>query len=76
MFTEDIRALAVALGLGGHARPYSAHAVIHREILPALLALPLPECPTLAVCPSCRMGWGHWNGDRYEPTRESREANR
>lgn len=35
-FVEDIRAVAVALGLGGHARPYSAHAVVHREILPAV----------------------------------------
>lgn len=38
---EDVRAIAVALGLGGHARPYSAHEVVRREILPAL-AQPAP----------------------------------
>ena len=38
IFTEDVRAIAEALGLGSHARPYSAHAVVHREILPALAA--------------------------------------
>jgi len=36
---EDVRAIAVALGLGGHARPYSAHQVVQREILPALAPL-------------------------------------
>jgi hypothetical protein len=34
--TEDVRAIAVALGLGDHARPYSAHEVVRREILPAI----------------------------------------
>lgn len=34
--TEDVRSVAVALGLGGHARPYSAHEVVRREVLPAL----------------------------------------
>jgi hypothetical protein len=33
---EDVRAMVKALGLGEHARPYSAHAVVHREVLPAL----------------------------------------
>ena len=75
-FTEDVRALAVALGLGDHARPYSAHAVVHRELLPAIRSLPLPECPTLGVCPNCRVGWGHFDGKHYLPTEESRAANR
>lgn len=37
--TEDVRAIVVALGLGGHARPYSAHDVVRREILPEVAAL-------------------------------------
>ncbi|SNR32879.1 hypothetical protein [Blastococcus mobilis] len=73
---NDVRALLLAVGLSPHARPYSPHAVIHRELLPALHSLPLPECPTHAVCPNCREGRGHWNGERYEPTEQSREANR
>ena len=36
---DDVRALLDALGLGTHARPYSAHAVIHRDVLPALAGL-------------------------------------
>ena len=35
----DVRAILRALDLGEHARPYSAHAVIHREVLPAISAL-------------------------------------
>jgi hypothetical protein len=35
----------------------------------------LPECPTHAVCPSCREGDGHWTGERYMPTAQSRAAN-
>ena len=38
-FARDVRDLLAALGLGVHARPYSAHAVVHREILPALRGL-------------------------------------
>lgn len=38
----DVRLILAALGLGTHARPYSAHAVVHREILPALRALSPP----------------------------------
>jgi len=31
-----------------------------------------PElCPTHAVCPPCREGWGHWDGHRYVPTIQS-----
>jgi hypothetical protein len=75
VYLRDVMQIVAVLGLGVHARPYSAHAVIHREVLPALLALPLPECPTHAVCPNCREGWGHWNGERYEPTEQSRAAN-
>lgn len=75
VFADDVRALLVALGLGTHARPYSAHAVIHREVLPALRALRLPDCPTHAVCPNCREGNGHWDGERWMPTEQSRAAN-
>jgi hypothetical protein len=32
---------------------------------------PLQPCPTHAVCPPCREGWGHWNGSEYVPTQES-----
>lgn len=32
-------------------------------------------CPTHAVCPPCREGWGHWNGHEYVPTIQS-EATR
>jgi hypothetical protein len=39
IFADDVRALLVALGIGTHARPYSAHAVVHREILPAIATL-------------------------------------
>ena len=43
---DDLRALLVALGLGDHARSYSAHAVIHRDILPALAARPSADTET------------------------------
>ena len=33
---EDLRAILRALGLGGHARPISAHQVVHEEILPKI----------------------------------------
>jgi hypothetical protein len=33
---EDVRQILVALGLGDHARPYSAHEVVQREILPRI----------------------------------------
>jgi hypothetical protein len=33
---EDVREIAVALGIGGHARPYSAHEVVQKEILPTI----------------------------------------
>jgi hypothetical protein len=36
---NDIRALLDALGLPDHARPYSLHSVIHRDILPAIQLL-------------------------------------
>lgn len=36
---EDVRQILAALGLGTHARSYSAHEVVQREVLPALLAL-------------------------------------
>lgn len=36
---EDLRLILVALGLGDHARTYSPHEVVHREILPAIGAL-------------------------------------
>jgi hypothetical protein len=44
---EDVRAIAVALGLGGHARPYSAHEVVVREILPALATTAAEVTPTM-----------------------------
>lgn len=36
---EDVAAILRALGLSDHARPVSAHAVVHDEILPAIAAL-------------------------------------
>ena len=38
-FQEDIREILVVLGLGDHARPYSCHEVVQREILPAIRSL-------------------------------------
>jgi len=40
----DLLDLLTALGLGTHARPYSMHAVIHRDILPAIRALTHETC--------------------------------
>jgi hypothetical protein len=34
----------------------------------------LPNCPTHAVCPNCRGGMGHWTGERYMQTVQSRAA--
>lgn len=39
VFLRDVMQLCEALALGLHARPYSPHAVIHREILPVLRAM-------------------------------------
>lgn len=36
---DDLTLILVALGLGTHARPYSWHAVVHREVLPAIAKL-------------------------------------
>jgi hypothetical protein len=36
---EDFAAILNGLGLGDHARPISRHAIVHREILPALRRL-------------------------------------
>lgn len=36
---EDIRQLLEAAGLGTHARPYSTHEVVQRELLPAVRRL-------------------------------------
>lgn len=33
---EDVGAILRALGLGDHARPHSAHAVVHEEIIPEI----------------------------------------
>lgn len=41
---DDVRAILAALHLGDHARPYSPHAVIHREILPAIRNLACLGC--------------------------------
>ena len=51
--TDDVRAIAVALGLGGHARPYSAHAVVHREILPAIRNLMADQCHDACTRNAC-----------------------
>ena len=34
--TDDVAAILRALGLGDHARPISAHEVVHTEIIPAI----------------------------------------
>lgn len=39
VYLRDVMQLCAALGLGLHARPYSAHAVIHREVLPTIRGL-------------------------------------
>lgn len=33
---EDVRDMLAALGISDHARPYSPHEVVRREILPAI----------------------------------------
>lgn len=35
----DLVAIMSALGIGDHARPYSSHEVIHREVIPAIWRL-------------------------------------
>jgi len=35
----DLVAIMTALGIGDHARPYSSHEVIHREVIPAIWKL-------------------------------------
>lgn len=39
MVFEDLREILRALGLSDAARPYSAHEVVQREILPAIKRL-------------------------------------
>lgn len=36
LFQEDVLLILEVLGLGTHARPYSTHEVILREIIPAI----------------------------------------
>lgn len=36
---SDLLEIMAALGIGDHARPYSAHEVVHREIIPAIQRL-------------------------------------
>lgn len=36
---DDITWILKALGLGTHARTYSSHSLVHREILPAIAKL-------------------------------------
>jgi len=36
---DDLREIMAALGIPDHARPYSAHEVVQREVLPAIRAL-------------------------------------
>ena len=36
---DDLRAILDALGISTHARPYSPHEVVQREVLPAITAL-------------------------------------
>jgi hypothetical protein len=38
-FQDDVAAILVALGLGDHARPMSAHSVVSEEIIPAIARL-------------------------------------
>lgn len=42
---EDLRAILRALGLSDGARPYSAHEVVQRDILPAIRRLRSGEIP-------------------------------
>lgn len=48
LIQDDLRAILEALGLGTHARPYSPHEVVHRDILPAIQRLrwPMTSFPT------------------------------
>lgn len=39
VFHDDVREMLLALGLGDHARPYSAHLVVRNEILPEIKRL-------------------------------------
>ena len=44
----DLIAILTALGIGAHARPYSGHEVVQREVLPAIRRLTetrLCDCP-------------------------------
>lgn len=36
---DDLREILLALGISDCARPYSSHAVVHREVLPAIKRL-------------------------------------
>lgn len=36
---NDLVAIMAALGISDYARPYSSHAVVHREVLPAIKQL-------------------------------------
>lgn len=44
VFHDDIVEILHAMRIGDHARPYSAHEVVHREILPALRARLCEHC--------------------------------
>ena len=44
---QDIVDILNALGIGDHARPYSTHEVVQREILPAIRSLVGPTYPSI-----------------------------
>lgn len=59
VFVDDVRGLLDALGLGTHARPYSAHAVIHRDVLPAIYALHMFATDMINAPEDSAADWGY-----------------
>lgn len=51
VFLEDVRALLLALGIGDHSRPISAHQVVHDEIIPAIENLRASEAKWKLLAP-------------------------
>lgn len=57
LLRSDLAEVLAALGLGGHARPYSAHEVVQRDILPRVRALMAAEPRATVTYAPAPAGW-------------------
>jgi hypothetical protein len=50
--SDDLAAILRALGVGDHARPYSPHEVVHRDVLPAIELLNAAHATAMQIAES------------------------